>query len=499
MSRVETRAVVDRPVLDTALAPRRQVVVERDNGDGTFIAERGPVRTYQRSVEAHAREDGRYDVVQVVDFTLALPFFGWLFLPLVRHHLRRVGAEGRLPWWAPPDPLDRRATESLGAVMAVAAVAQYASYLLTQTLTYAADDFGADTGAQGLGLAMVRLDILVALPLVALADRRGRRALLVGSTAGAAVLSVASALSPSLPWLIGTQVPVHGLTTVASVMAAVVLAEEMPAGARAWSVGLLALPLAIGSGLAVGLLFLADLASWRLLFVIAVAGAPIALRFARDLPESKRFEAPHPETRVAGHGRRLWLLAAGSALLALFTIPASQFQNEFLKDERGFSASKITLFIIATNVFGAVGVVVGGRLADTRGRRIVGATAVAGMALTTLAMYGSRGWPLWVWSGVATVLSAAMIPALTVYGPELFPTSLRGRANGIIITVARVGSVAGLVTAGALADDGGSLARALAVLAIGPIVLAVLIAVAFPETAHRELEDINPEDRLPPI
>ena len=499
MSRVETRSVVDRSVLEAALQPRRQVVVERDSGDGTYDAERGPVRSYRRTVESRPRDDGRHDVVQVVDFTLALPFFAWLFVPLVRQYMRRIGPEGRLPWWAPPDPLDRRAAESLGAVMAIAAVVQYASYLLTQTLTYAADDFGADTGAQGVGLALVRLDILVALPLVALADRRGRRALFVGSTVGASVLSVATALAPSLPWMIAAQVPVHGLTTVASVMAAVVLAEEMPAGARAWSIGVLALPLAIGSGLAVALLFLADVATWRLMFVIAIAGAPIALRFARDLPESRRFVAPHPETRVAGHGRRLWLLAAGGALLALFTIPASQFQNEFLKDERGFSATKITLFIVVTNVFGAVGVVVGGRLADTRGRRVVGATAVAGMAVTTLAMYGSRGWPLWVWSGVATVLSAAMIPALTVYGPELFPTSLRGRANGIIITVARVGSVAGLVTAGALSDDGGSLARALAVLAIGPVILAVLIAVAFPETAHRELEDINPEDRLPPI
>ena len=499
MSRVERRAVLDRPQLDAVLAPRDVVVVERDNGDGTFDAAVGPVRAYRRTVEVVDRGDGRHDVVQVVDFALALPFFGWLFLPLVRRYLGHLGPERRLPWWAPPAPLDRRAAECLGAVMAVSVAIQYASYLLTQTITFAADDFGVGTGAQGVGLAFVRLDVLVALPLVALADRRGRRALFIGSAAGAGALSVLSALAPSLPWLIATQVPVHGLTTVGSVMAAVVLAEEMPAGSRAWSVGVLALPLAIGSGLAVGLLFLADVASWRILYVLAVAGVPVVLRIARTLRESRRFVAPHPDSRVAGHGRRLWLLATATALLALFSIPASQFQNEFLKDERGFSAGKITLFIVVTNVFGAIGVVVGGRLADTRGRRLVGATAVAGMTVTTLAMYSSRGWPLWVWSTVSTVLSAAMIPALTVYGPELFPTSLRGRANGIILTISRVGSVAGLVTAGALSDDGGTLGRALTVLAIGPAILAVLIVVAFPETAKRELEDINPEDRLPPI
>jgi len=38
----------------------------------------------------------------------------------------------------------------------------------------------------------------------------------------------------------------------------------------------------------------------------------------------------------------------------------------------------------------------------------------------------------------------------------------------------------------------------MAILAAGPLLLVLLILVAYPETAGRELEDINPEDRLPP-
>jgi hypothetical protein len=30
--------------------------------------------------------------------------------------------------------------------------------------------------------------------------------------------------------------------------------------------------------------------------------------------------------------------------------------------------------------------------------------------------------------------------------------------------------------------------------ALGPVIVAALVAVKYPETAHRELEDINPED-----
>jgi MFS family permease len=87
------------------------------------------------------------------------------------------------------------------------------------------------------------------------------------------------------------------------------------------------------------------------------------------------------------------------------------------------------------------------------------------------------------------------VPALSVYGPELFPTSLRGRANGIINTVATVGSVTGLVLAGYLIDRLGSFGLALGLLAIGPLVMAVVVLAYFPETAWRELEDLNPEDR----
>ena len=38
---------------------------------------------------------------------------------------------------------------------------------------------------------------------------------------------------------------------------------------------------------------------------------------------------------------------------------------------------------------------------------------------------------------------------------------------------------------------------AFALIAIGPVVLIALIVTAFPETARRSLEELNPEDRAP--
>jgi MFS family permease len=223
---------------------------------------------------------------------------------------------------------------------------------------------------------------------------------------------------------------------------------------------------------------------------------PVVRLAARHLPESRRFDAQHADVPMAGHERRFWLLGASALLLQVFTAPASQLLNEFLRDEQSFSALRITAFSILTNTPGGIGLVVGGRLADTRGRRLVGAFGVIAGTLLTVAMVLVGGWPMWGLSVAGAVCGAMVLPALGVYGPELFPTSLRGRANGAISILGVTGSVLGLAAAGFLSDRWGGLGPALAVLAAGPLVMAVLVLVAYPETAHRELEDLNPEDRV---
>ena len=107
------------------------------------------------------------------------------------------------------------------------------------------------------------------------------------------------------------------------------------------------------------------------------------------------------------------------------------------------------------------------------------------------------GWTVWAWSVVGAIVGSITVPALAVYGPELFPTSLRGRANGIITGLGRVGSVLGLLVIAVLVRDDQPLAPIIALLALGPLLLASLVVVAYPETAHRELEDLNPEDVAP--
>jgi MFS family permease len=459
------------------------------------------VTAYRRRVEVETGGSGGGGrvVTQTVDFRLAVPYFSWLFVLPFRRSIVRPPGE-RTPWWAPPVPFDARAATVLGALAALAIVMGYLNTLFTQTITFAGEEFGAGNQAQGVAGGVVRVGGFVALVVVALADRRGRRRVLLAASVIGCLLAATGSVAPSLPWLTASQTVARGFGTALLLLIGIVAAEELPARCRAYGVSLLAMAGGLGAGMAVICLRLADVGvrGWRILYVVPLVAVPLILSAGRRLPESRRFLAPHPDVAIAGHGGRLWLLAVSGMLVNLFIAPQSQFNNQFLRTEHGFSAGSISLLTLATGTPAVIGIVVGGRMADLRGRRKVGAVALLGGAACTVTYYFSGGGALYLWALLGNIISAASIPALGVYGPELFPTSLRGRANGIVSVSALAGSAGGLALAGTLGDHFGRLGPAMAVLAVGPVLVAALILIAYPETAGVELEELNPEDSLPP-
>ncbi|MGV3760316.1 MAG: MFS transporter [Actinomycetota bacterium] len=477
--------------------PRDDVVTERpaDDRGHRFTLAGGPFLHYERRVLPQGDGTVREEIDHQLP-PLVVPPFTWLY----RAALRRRTRHGGRPFWAPPEPPDATAANALGGLCLLAIVFGYLGSLLTQTITFAADELDADKAAQGATLAGVRIGVLLAVALAALADRRGRRRLLLATAAAACLATAVTALVPGMLALGAIQTLVRALTTAGAVLLAVTVAEEMPAGSRAYGVSLLSMAGALGVGTALWALPLADTgeAGWRLLYGLGLLWLPLVAFVGRHLAESRRFQAVHADAPMVGHGRRFWLLAVSALLLNLFTAPATQLMNEFLRDERGFSAARISLFTILTNTPGGIGILVGGRLADVRGRRLVGAVGVLGGTMMTVAMVLAAGWPMWTFSVVGAVVGAATVPALGVYGPELFPTSLRGRANGVISVLGVAGGVIGLLAAGYLSDRWDGLGPALGVLSLGPLLMALLVLTAYPETAHRELEELNPEDRSPP-
>ncbi len=490
MARIVNR-FADPPI--GLLEPRDDVVHEVREPDGSFGADGGPFTAYRRDVEREGAV-----TVETIEYTLAVPYFGFLFAPLTRRALRDHGTRG-MPWWAPPERLDPRGSTALGVLCAVAVIVGYLNTLLTQTIAFAADEFGSSDRAQGVSLAIVRCGVVLALVIGGMADRQGRRRLILALAVAGPIVGATGAIAPSLAWLTVSQTIARPLAMALGILVAVVAVEEMPAGSRAYAISLLAMATALGAGACVISLPLADLGirGWRLVYVVPLLGLFLVPGVARRLHESRRYEAPHAAAGFSGHAGRFWLLAASGMLLNLFVAPASAFQNRYLKNERGFSASRISLLTLLTNTPGGIGIIAGGRLADTRGRRIVGSIALFGGTVCTVWFFFASGWALWVASTIGAIVGAAAVPALGVYSAELFPTSLRGRANAAITVLALIGSGIGLVAAGAMSDRWDRFAPGMALLAIGPLIVCMLVLTLYPETAHRELEEINPEDAVP--
>ena len=161
-----------------------------------FTQADGPFVHYRRDVETRA------DVLrETTEFRLTIPWFGWLFAYPVRRTIARRGkgySHGIQPWWAPPDRLDPRQALLLGLLAAASMSAAFANTLFTQTVNFAAKDFGIDKFGQGVGGVVVRIGIVFALPVAFLADRVGRRQMILFAAWTAPLLSALGALVAQL-------------------------------------------------------------------------------------------------------------------------------------------------------------------------------------------------------------------------------------------------------------------------------------------------------------
>jgi MFS family permease len=312
----------------------------------------------------------------------------------------------------------------------------------------------------------------------------------------APIITALGALAPTFPALIATQAIGRPLGLALDFLIAVVAAEEMPRNSRAYAVSVMAMASGLGAGIAVMALPLADLGDngWRLVYMVTLIWLVVALDIARRLPETERFERPHVVAPPLDM-RRFAVLATVAICANFFVAPASFFQNRYLREVRGFDAGAISLFTLTTATPAGIGLVIGGRLADVRGRRRLIAITVPVATALVLASFVVDGPQMWIAAFAGGFIGGIALPALAVYRAELFPTGNRGRAAGLLTAAALLGGIVGLLLVGQLLERGWSYGQAIGVVALAQIVVVAVVLTLFPETAHRELEDLNPVDR----
>ena len=483
-------------------------VGRRGEVSGRLNASQETAESYETAASSQTATS--YEIVETTSFRLSIPFWSGLLNLLVKREFGRPrSASPSQLWWMPSQRLDERSGHVLGVLCLMSLVTGYLGVLLSQTLTFVADEFNADKGTQGIVLSAVRLGIPLAFGVTFLADRLGRQPLLRFGLVGAYLVTAITAASVGI-WMFGiSQGVARGLVTASALLIGIIAAEEMPAGVRAYAASILSMCAGLGAGVMVWFIWVADLSltAWRFLYLIPLLAAPGLVWMLRALPETRRYEIASPTSGdlladkhpIANPDmmHRLLLLGGALFLVSIFTTPASQFLNEYLRDERDFSGVQLVAFQLLTNTPAGISLYLAGRWADKRGRRQIAMVALLGMAVFTSLKFSAAGWPMWGWGLGSSLFAAAMVPVIGVYGPELFATSQRGRSNGILTVIGVAGGALGLLLVGQLAERWDSFGQVFAIFSVAPLAVIALVFFLFPETAQQELETLNPTDKAP--
>ncbi|MHB1789860.1 MAG: MFS transporter [Acidimicrobiales bacterium] len=349
----------------------------------------------------------------------------------------------------------------------------------------------------GVGLAVVRLASLGGLPLAGLADRLGRRrVMLVGCGIGLAMTAV-SATSPGYWWFVMLFALGRPFLSAAAAVAQVAAAEETTSHNRASAVALVAAGYSVGAGATAVIYGLAGgTLGYRgilILTVVPLVALPMVARLVSEPDRFIQFAASRTSSlpvfgAVARPYRRhltvVVLIAFG---LALITGPATSFIYLYAQNVEHLPGIALSAMVVAAGALGLGGLLGGRWLADRVGRRPTAAVSMVVIGLSgTLSYSGGR---IDLVAGYLTGITAAgaFAPAAGAFVNELFPTAVRSSVSGWNVAASVLGAVVGLVAFGAVADVGNRFSTAAEATFLPAVLLAGLVYL-LPETRGHEPE-----------
>ncbi len=407
-------------------------------------------------------------------------------------------------------PAAQLSRQNITLIVLLAGIVMFEGFDISATsvvLPYVGKDFHVSNSGLGNALAVIALGSIAAWVLLRLADRYGRRPLLLTAAAGFSVGSLATAAALGINSYTAIQFVTRALLVTQIAMAYLVLSETLPPHLRGRANGLLgamgsfgaALPfMVIGPALETSL-------GWRLLFIIGAAPLllmPLLLWKLRETPVwlAARREggiqraSAMDELRQLLHPQLRRSFIAVSALWFIINITSSVsslFFTLYVVKERGWPASDFGR-IAPFGLIGAfVGYILAGQLADAIGRRWTMCLFMALLGAFTLSCYSSSSWIVIAASfiGLQAMLGVWVV-AYTI-NSELFPTHLRAAANGWCHNlIGRWGVVSAPMLLGALSNWTGSIGQAATMLGLSAWIAIPLIWFLIPETRGRSLDEV---------
>lgn len=315
-----------------------------------------------------------------------------------------------------------------------------------------------------------------------LADRIGRRRVLIGSLAVFGVFSLATALSYDGGLFIAMRF-LTGLGLGGAFPNFIALTAEASAPeTAARRVTLLSAGMPLGGAVAAVLMVLAPAMDWRIVFWIggfAPIGLAIVMLFAlAESPVFRREDKANIRQALAGEGRLITSLLLWVGFF--FTVLVLHLMLNWLPSllvGKGFTRPEAIGAALAFTLGGAAGGVGLGLLDRRKGRRVV-------YILTWLGMAAGMAWLGLVPHDLTLAVVAAGFAGFCVTGglfllyglaAERYPVQVRGTGVGFAVGVGRLGSVVGPLFAGVLLVAGQSAGTVM--VALVPMILIALVAI----------------------
>jgi MFS family permease len=377
------------------------------------------------------------------------------------------------------------------AGLAVVLTAFDGSVLVLALPAIAADFHARTPDLSNLG-SVLALGTLGALPLATLADRFGRRRLIAVGVAGFSLANFASGLAPSLEALSVLRLIAVCFEVLVGGVATALVVEEAPRERRGQAVSVLAVLAGLGTGVTV-IVYPLLAPHWRWLFLaggIGVVGAP-AIWFR--LPEGRMWLG----VRVSGSALRLLLqpawrrrvavIAAVTALLAVLLEPAGLLFTVYASDVLRMSPVAISTLIVASAIAGAACYLAGGYLSDRYGRRGPAIALTIATALAASLSFATATFGFFIGNVLWSAFASAATPVFGAWTAELFPTRARATAEATGAVAGAVGSIAGLQVVGLAAPSAG-LGHAIELCGVAALLGAFLLFL-LPETKQAPLPD----------
>jgi MFS family permease len=373
-------------------------------------------------------------------------------------------------------------------------------------LPYLGKEFGAPPAALGNALAIIGAGSIAAWLLIRLADRFGRRPILLLAATGFSLGSLATAaFAHSVPGYAFLQFATRALLVTQIAMAYLILSETLPPKLRGRANGLMGAMGSFGAALpfvVIGHAVESPL-GWRMIFIIGAAPLlimPVLWWKLRETPvwRASRDNGGATHSQPLAELRRLIqpdLRMSFIAMSALWLIinfasaVSSLFFTLYVVNERGWPPgdfAKLAPFGLAGAFAGNV---IAGQIADLIGRRWALSLFLGLLGVFTITCYTSSDWLVIAGSFVVSQALLGIWNVAYTMNSELFPTDMRAAANGWCHNlIGRWGMVAAPWMLGEFTHSLGSISAAASLLGVAVWLAIPIIVFVLPETRGRRLD-----------